>query len=165
MGGRQNARGGLGQEGVGFSLVELVVAIGVVGILLAVGAVVSRQFHAGSLLRVEAEALASDLRRAQARAVAGQNDDAAGVAIEATPGDRWVLFFGGAYTPGASSNEVHVVPASIDITSVALTGGATAIVFTERRGMPSAAGTITFRAPTGQESLVTVSASGLVEIQ
>lgn len=149
----------------GFTFLEVVLVLGILGTLSALLIPVSRQFHLGSLLDAEAQALASDLVRARSSAVAGIADTDHGVHVDASPTDQWVLFRGASYAPGAPSNETHPLPASLDITSVTLAGGGTDVVFRERRGTTASAGSVVLRAPSGETRTVSVNAEGVVEVQ
>lgn len=148
----------------GFTFVEVVLVLGILVVVFALIAPVTRQFHIGSLLDTEAEALAADLRRAQAAAVAGLFDTAHGVRVNGTPTDSWVLFRGATYTEGAAGNETHAVPSAIDITAVTLTGGGQDVIFAERRGITTQAGSVTLRSPSGQTRTVSVNAEGVVDV-
>lgn len=148
----------------GFTLIEVLLTVTLLAILLTLFVPVSLQFQGNALLTSETALLAGDLRRAQASAVAGVNDGGSGVHIEPTPTDQWVLFRGGAYTPGAPENDVHVAPSAVDITAVTLAGGGQDVLFAERRGTTGNSGVVTLRAPNGQIRTISVNARGVVEI-
>ncbi|TSC64431.1 MAG: hypothetical protein G01um1014106_126 [Parcubacteria group bacterium Gr01-1014_106] len=149
----------------GFTILETALVITIIAILLALIVPVSQQFQTNALLHTEAAALAADLRRVQTAASAGTNDTAHGLHVDITPTDQWVLFRGSTYVPGAAENAVHALPTSVDITTVALTGGGQDILFTERRGTTSTPGTMTLRTANGQTKTVSVNGRGVVDIE
>lgn len=149
----------------GFTLLETVLVLGILGAALALLIPVGRQFHLGSLLDAEAQALASDLVYARSAAVAGLSDADHGVHVEASPTDQWVRFRGSTYAAGAPGNDVHLLPGSVDITSVTLNGGGNDIVFRERRGTTATAGSVVLRSPSGETHTISVNAEGVVTVQ
>lgn len=134
-------------------------------ILLGFFLPIARQFHTGSLLVAESGALATDLRRAQAAAIAGANDSSHGVHVDGAPTDRWVVFRGSTYVAGAPENEIHELPASLDVVSVVLAGGGQDVLFAERRGTTTQAGSITLQAPNGETRTISVNAQGTTDVQ
>ncbi|MDP3685533.1 MAG: prepilin-type N-terminal cleavage/methylation domain-containing protein [bacterium] len=148
----------------GFTLMEMVLVLAITAILLTLIVPVSQQFQVNALLTSETAALVTDLRRAQAAAVAGANDTSQGVHFDPTPTDQWVLFPGSTYTPGAVENEVHTLSSGLDMTAVALQGGGQDILFAERRGTTTNTGTITLQTLNGQTRTIVVNERGLVEI-
>lgn len=150
---------------LGFTFLEMTIVIAIVAIIFALIIPVSRQFQVNALLISEASTLAADLRRSYAAAVAGENDLPHGIHVDGTPTDQWVLFRGATYTSGAPENTVHVLPSSLDITAVTLSGGGQNILFVERRGTTANTGFIIIRAPNGQTRTVSVNDRGVVDIQ
>lgn len=147
----------------GFTLIETVVALAVFGILLLLSMPFLFSFHTNSLFNDAVEQVLQDLRRAQSLAVAGVNDSSQGVYFD-TVGERWVLFGGATYVEGASMNEVHALPAVVDLVSVSLSGGGSSIVFAERVGRTTNAGSVVLRSGSRQATIA-VNAAGSVSRQ
>ncbi|TSC72650.1 MAG: hypothetical protein G01um101438_367 [Parcubacteria group bacterium Gr01-1014_38] len=154
----------------GFTLIEMVVTLAILVAMLALASPFLLSFHTRGLLDDAAEQISQDLRRAQSLAIAGEGSDGVsgrkhGVYIKDTnlPGnwEGWVLFTGVLYTDGAASNEVHVLPTTVDLVSATLAGGGSTIVFAERTGRTADTGSIVLRSGSEQVTL-TVNSAGRV---
>jgi prepilin-type N-terminal cleavage/methylation domain-containing protein len=103
----------------GFTLVELLLAIGIFSILAGLGAINYFSTLSQTSVGSEQDILIADLRSAQAKAMSG-----VGVAGALVPswgikflGSSYVIFPGPTYTPEANSNYVVTVPSGTTITT------------------------------------------------
>lgn len=103
----------------GYTLVELMVVMGIVAVLGGIGGVTLW----GSVGRAEladvTEAMWADCQGQQAKAVAGEASqgnqvDSWSVRVEA---DRYILFPGSSYVPGAGTNIEVMMPEGVTITT------------------------------------------------
>lgn len=96
----------------GFSLVELMVVLGMMSILLSIGGLSLANIRSDSQLDLIASQVKSELLRVQARTA---NNIPSGVYFEA---DRFVYFEGPDYVEGAITNEVTNMSSSISISNI-----------------------------------------------
>ncbi len=120
----------------GFTLVEVLLAVGLIGILTGVGAPVFSRLLTKNNLDVAGESLAVSWRRGQGLAMANDGDSLWGVKVAT---GSLTLFKGSSFS-GRDTNydETSDLPSTILVS-----GTATEIVFNKLTGTPSAAGTIT----------------------
>ena len=140
----------------GFTLVEALLVLGIFGVLAGLTIPLVASLPAATNLQTTAEGLASQLRRAQARAVAGWNNHAWGVAFFA---DRATVFAGASFASrDPLEDEVTILPATVSLTSTL----GSEVSFSSA-GLPSAAGDLTLAAADGLVAVVSLGGSGVIE--
>ena len=142
----------------GFTLVEALLVLGIFGVLAGLTIPLVASLPATTNLQTAAEGLASQARRAQARAVAGWNGRAWGVAFFA---DRYTVFAGSSFAArDPLEDEETILPATVSLTSAL----GSEVSFSPA-GLPSAAGDLTLAGADGLVAVVSLGASGVIEQQ
>ncbi len=144
----------------GFTLVEIAVTISilvVIGTLALVSFIGSRNTRD---LATAGQEIVSVLRKAQARALAGENNMTWGVHFDTT---RAVLFRGPTYA-GSTLTETHLLPSSVTFYSVNLAGGGSDVIFSKITGSTEQPGSVELRITgSGQTGFsITIDASGKI---
>ncbi len=137
---------------------ELVI---VIGLMAMIGALAFASFATSRRVRdvvTSGQNTLSVLRTAQTRAVAGQDNLPWGVRLES---GRFILFSGASFA-SSSNTTIYTLPASVQITNIALAGGAQEIVFHRLDGKTDQAGAFDVRAigSASQTFSVTIDPSG-----
>ncbi len=110
----------------GFTLIELIIVVGLVIMLSSLTLPVGFNFFQESTLRDQARNLESSLRKAQAVAISGRGDANAGIKIAE---NSYIIFEGSSYENRRSSLDI-IIPFSISISP----GGNDEIVFEKTTG-------------------------------
>jgi prepilin-type N-terminal cleavage/methylation domain-containing protein len=95
-----------------FSLIELLVVMGMMTVLVSIGGLSLAAVRTGSQLDLIASEVRSELLRVQAEI---GNGNPSGVYFE---GNRFVYFEGDTYTEGAATNEETILPTSMTFSSI-----------------------------------------------
>lgn len=142
----------------GFTLVEILVVFGVMGILFLILGSVSLNSLPKSQLSAEADTVEQTLRKAQAKSISQQADLAWGVHL--TSG-QITLFAGSTYVlRNVAYDEVHLFQTGI------VQSGLSDIVFEYRTGETADTGTVTLTASsTAETKILTVNETGRVNKQ
>ena len=118
----------------GFTLVELLMVVAVLGLLIMVSLPPAINFYKSRQFEVAQSGIVQTLRRAQLKAMSLEADSSFGVYI--TP-SQYVLFKGSSYTTRDSAfDEVFDLSDNLSVT------GLSEIVFSKLRGIPSDTGNI-----------------------
>ncbi|MBX4215436.1 prepilin-type N-terminal cleavage/methylation domain-containing protein [Candidatus Parcubacteria bacterium] len=143
----------------GVSAIELLIAVLLLGVLLAIAVGPFAAFRESQAVSGGAAQLVSFLDRARSAALSGKDASAHGVHFEAS---RAVLFKGTSYSEGASGNEELLFDTSSIITTIA--GGGNDIVFNALSGETQNYGTVTVRSKgdPAKEKIITISQSGVI---
>ena len=139
----------------GFTFMEVLLVIGIFGLLGVLAMPFYQTFHVQSLLDSTTAEILSALRAAQLSAMVGTNDAAHGVHIEA---QQFVVFQGTSYTAENLNNFVTPLPPSLQLNSSF--GGN--IVYTQVTGIPDVTGTITISSNSTTHALA-INAHGTVD--
>lgn len=144
----------------GFSLLEIVIVIGILGLITAFVISPFTNFRNTQLLRVSAEDVLSTLAKARTKTLAGHNDSAYGVHFES---NRLVLFAGETYNQNSPYNEVITIHPLINVSNISLTGGGSDLVFRRLTGAATKSGTVTLSLASDASvtKIITISASGI----
>lgn len=142
------------EEQRGFTLLELLLSIGLIALLGALSLPVYRSFQVRTDVDITALETAHSLRRAQVLAQAVQDDSTWGVRVEAT---TITLFKGASYaTRDTAFDEVFEFPATI------VRSGTQEAVFDRVTGEPNTTGSFTFTSLDGDARTVQLNAKGAV---
>ena len=138
----------------GFSLIEIVLVVAIVGLLTAIGAPIYQSLSNINELDVATNLLVQDLYRAQSYSRNVAHDDSWGVAIN---GQIISLFEGASYAArNAAFDDNYSVPGSISLS------GSSQLVYAKLSGLPSGAASFNLSIP-GKNRVVTVNPKGLVD--
>ncbi len=138
----------------GFSLVELLLVVAVIGLLTALSLPVYQTFQVKNDLAVATTTVGQSLRRAQLLAQAVADDNTWGVMIQS---GSIVLFQGTSYSArDTTEDEIFTLPASITPT------GQTEIVFNKLTGLPQTTGTTTLTTSTNETATIAINNQGTV---
>ena len=119
----------------GFTLVELMIVIGILILLIAGSSSLAINFYRDRQIDVHENGIVQVLRRAQLKAMSIETDSSFGIYIAP---NQYVLFKGNSYTTrDPTYDEVFNLPKNLSIT------GISEIVFSKLRGTPSGTGNIT----------------------
>lgn len=145
----------------GMTLIEILIAIAIIGILGTVTFGALSPSNDQQLLRGATDRVVSVLADARARTLAASDDQQYGVHFDT---DQVVLFVGDTYTAGAAGNEVEKLPRRVSITSIALADGGSEVVFARLTGAASTDGEIVLElaASPPQQRTITIDTSGIV---
>lgn len=143
---------------VGFTLLEVALAIGVMVLLAAIGLVSFVNSRNVRDVTASGQNIISILRLAQAKTLGGEGDDAWGVRLEQ---GQTILFQGASYA-AASATTTYALPQALEIANINLSGGGQEIVFKRLTGYTDTSGTFEVRArsATSIAFSATVDASG-----
>jgi len=130
-----------------FTLVELLVIIGILIILIAIAVPNLRFFQKESELANSAEEIINALRLAQNKTLASEEASQYGVYFDdTTTPHQYTLFKGANYTSRDTSfDEIHKLPSSIEIYEINLVGGGKEVVFFRIIGATDQSGKIFLR--------------------
>ena len=147
----------------GFSLIEILIAIFIFGLLLAIGFLSYRFFEYGTELDIEAQSILAISKLAQTKTLASEGASQYGVHFEA---DKYVFFKGDTYIDGAADNEVHQLPSRLDIYSIVLNGGGNDVIFERISGITNQDGTIGLQITSdpSQTKTINISPFGKIEL-
>ena len=143
----------------GFSLVELLVVMGMMTILLSIGGLSLAAIRTGSQLDLIASEVRGEIMRVQAETINGYPS---GVYFE---GDRYVYFAGTSFTEGAPTNEESTLPGSLSFSDISLPDNT--ILFDSVTGNPAGFVSpyhVTVSDESGEDRTVAVNAWGVVEV-
>lgn len=140
----------------GFSLVEVIVALGILGLLLGLAVAGYRTFTRNINLETIAQQVIIVLDDARSRTVASLNDSQYGV-----------RFQNNTYTLLANPNEVHTLPAGVEFSSIALAGGGSDVMFNRITGTTAQSGRVVVRLVDKPDSTqtITISAQGQADVE
>lgn len=138
----------------GFTLIEVLLSVAVIGLLTALSAPLYQSFQVRNDLDIAAGTVAQDLRRAIILSRAVDGDSSWGVSVQSNT----VTVFKGASFAGrdATFDETDTVPASISLT------GLSEVVMAKLTGLPATTGTITLNSSVNHSRVVTINAQGMV---
>ncbi len=140
----------------GFTLIEVILVIGLIGILIFLSIPFYQSFQVESQLDSTTEEVVNILRRAQSKAMASQRDSNFGVKL--TSG-QYTLFKGDSYAAReVIYDEDYNIPETLSI------NGLTEIVFNKLKGTTSNTGNITVTSNNNSKT-ININETGRVEIE
>lgn len=142
----------------GFTLIEILIVLAVIGLLIAVVALPLNQFRNNQALQNSTNSIISVLNDARAKTLAGLDNTNYSVAVFS---NKLVLFKGQTYNSADSTNENYFFDTGITA-SWSLSGGGNIISFNRLEGSTSQSGTITIQLSSGLTQVVTISNLGTV---
>jgi prepilin-type N-terminal cleavage/methylation domain-containing protein len=145
----------------GFSFIELMLVLAIAGLLVGVSLGGFSRMSASKALQADASIVKSVVEDARSRTLAARADSEYGVRFEST---RVILFKGSSYVSGASTNVISDLNSRVSL-SAALTGGGSEIIFERLTGKASKGGTVTVSVSGGATKILSISTSGIIEIQ
>ncbi|MEK7538649.1 MAG: prepilin-type N-terminal cleavage/methylation domain-containing protein [Patescibacteria group bacterium] len=110
----------------GFTLLELVIVAGIIGIIASVITLPFLTFRQQTLLGVGAEDIVTTLNKARLGTMASKGGLQYGVHLQ---DDRIVLFQGASYSSTAVTNEVRLLDSHLTLSSIVVNGGGSDILF------------------------------------
>ena len=117
----------------GFTLIEILVVIGILGMMLAVGLVMNMQNYSAFARHSEHDVLVSILGSARSRAMAHSYEVPWGVCFD-DAAKQYVLFRGETYSAAATTNEPLPASAGIVVSGMPLCSSGTGVVFAALTG-------------------------------
>lgn len=145
------------QQGNGFTFTEVLVVIGILGIIAGLGIPFYQSFQVTSDLNNTTQEIIQTLRRAQSKAMSSEFYSPYGVYFE---NKKFVLFQGSAYNPVDPLNETVTLSNVLSISS----GPGPEIVFSQVQGITADTGLITIS--TSRESkIIDINEMGVVNEQ
>lgn len=143
-----------GQPPAGFTLVEAIIALAVIGLLGGLAIPVFSSLQVGNDLDIASTAVAQSLRRAQVLAQGVDGDRRWGVRVEA---GQVVLFRGPSFAArDAGFDERFELAANLTVS------GLQEVAFTRVTGLPLASGATTVTSSTGEFRTITINGKGMV---
>src|SRR3989344_2445400 len=124
----------------GFTALELIIVVAILGILLATIIPSFLNFRRYSILNTETQELVTMINRARLLSVSSKNDNRFGIHLEA---GNVTLFQGATYTVGAPTNEVHSFDPALTLSAVTINGGGSELLFEKVTGATSQNATTT----------------------
>lgn len=146
----------------GVTLIELIIVVSILSVLALLAFIGIATLRENIDLESVGQNVLSTLRFAQTKTVASESDTVYGIHFET---DRYVLFEGASYSAGAASNEVHVLPTTLEFASWSI-GGGSEVIFARVTGATSQTGTIVLQVEgdSTRSRTIAVLASGQVTV-
>jgi len=145
----------------GFTFLEVVIVIAILSIIVATVLPPLMNFRKNSTLNSEVQEVMTLINKARMSAISSKDDQQFGIHFEA---GKVVLFQGVTYTPGAATNEEHILDAAITgITTI--NGGGSELLFAKIIGSTSQNATTTLLiVGTTASTTILVRQSGIVTV-
>ena len=145
----------------GFTLIEVLVALSIVGVLFALSLGLNSAFRPKHNLDADVRSIISVLNLARSNALASKDSLSFGVHIEL---DQVSIFEGESYDPLASENEIFELDFKDEIYDISLEGGGVDVIFNRITGTVDEFGTLSFRVRNNpiETKVIYISLSGFI---
>ena len=140
----------------GFTLVEVLVVIAILGGIVGLAIPFYQSFQVGSQLDNTTQEIVGSLRSSQMRAMASKAFTSHVIHFGS---GNFIVFQGASYNPGDILNEESEVPSVISITP----SMGSDVIFSAIRGETSNGGVITISATNGESRTITINDIGVVD--
>jgi len=147
----------MNQKRAGFSIVEILVVIAIMGIILTIAVMSFSAARSKKQLEITVDSISAKLEEAKANAVSGKGGLSYGMNFTST---SYTLFSGDTFNPNSVTNSSSTVPVGITVTRN-ISGGGSDIVFSRMTGTPQTTGNIVI---TGTSGVATVTVGTLGDI-
>ena len=146
----------------GFTLIEILLIIVIFSLLLGIGFSFFHSFLIKYYLTSASSELLQNLKRAQIRAQASENDSRFGIYFNPGVGGSYILYQGNDYAHrNPDYDEEYILPKSLTLI-VNLSGGSLEVSFEKIKGLPSTTGTITILDTRGKSKTIHIESSGYI---
>lgn len=144
----------------GFTLIEVLVSIAILGIITAIGVSSFINFNKREALEVESGKLIALISQARTETLSAKDGSAYGVHFET---GKVVLFKGTVYSAGAATNRVQTLNDEVKISAITLTSGAVDVLFKKLSGATLQTGTVTLASirDTSDTRVITITGTGV----
>lgn len=148
----------------GFTLIEILAVIFIIGLILAAAFVSLSSFSSNQKLKQLSEDTISFIREARERTIASENDYAYGIHLEE---NRMLIFKAPAYIENDSDNKIYEMPQGFIISQINLSGGTSDIIFQKLTGEATASGTIIIekQSDSSIRRIIRIYETGIIEIE
>lgn len=149
------------KSGAGFTLIEVIISLGIIGILASGFTLGLSNFLNSRTLTDAANGIAATLRNAEVRAASGENNSSWGVRFvnNAVNPDYYQLFYGPSFASGTLVSKTYI-PSRVQLSNPA-SGATLDIIFAQTTGLPNAAASVTIQLISNPSSLLAVSVNSL----
>lgn len=145
----------IGRDAAGFTLVEMMLCITIIGILVGLGTPIYTNFVQRNDLDIATQTLVQMFNRAETYSRAANYDSGWSVDIQSNTA---TLFKGSVFaTRDTTKDETYSIPSSITVSSVA------DVVFAKLTGLPATTPTITLTSNTSDTRTITINVKGMVD--
>ena len=141
----------------GFTLLEILLALGIVAILSFFGVVSLSNFNKDKALSIETEKVLSLISKARSFTLSGRDESAYGIHFEER---KIVLFKGPTYSSEAEGNEAQTLNAEVALSGISLSGGSSEVLFEKLSGTTFQSGTVTLASVRDASRTKTVTIAG-----
>lgn len=150
----------------GFTAIEILIVIAIAIIIAGISLSSFSALNKSQALGTETDTILSMIERARSRSISSENSSEYGVRFATSSA---ALFSGKNYSASSSNNEVENLNSRTNISSINLTGGASAFYFKKITGKPSATGTIVVsligEIGTSSSKTITIYSTGLSDVR
>ena len=148
----------------GFTLIEIIIAIGVLLVVSTLGFNAFASFKKIADLTSSADAALSQLIQARSKTLSAEEAQQYGVHFEV---NQTTFFKGVTYSASDPDNQAFVLPATVEISSISLSGSGDDVLFKKLTGETNNDGTIILRLKTDTSKMrtITIRKTGLSFIQ
>ncbi len=146
----------------GFTILEMIIAIGLIGIAVAIVSLSFSKINSNKALEASASLSASVITEARSKTLAGENAAQHGVYVG---DDGLVSFRGATYNPLDMTNSSTTLNSLIGIRNINLAGGGRSIVFQKLTGVTTQSGSfeVYLKSDPTQFKLVSINQLGIVD--
>lgn len=149
------------QKNTGISIIEILITIAILGILTAVSVSVFSSLANSQSLDKETEIVVSYINKARNNAINSLDFSTHGVSFASST----VAVFHGTNPATAPTTTTYTLSSKQAIWYVTLLNGQSYLYFNKLTGKPNTSGTLHVRDGSGNERVITIYATGLVEVQ
>ena len=148
----------------GLTLIEIIVAVGILVFISTIGLNAFSSFKKASDLSSGSDTVMTYLIQARSKTLSAENGAQYGVHFES---EKIVFFQGGSYIESDSQNQEIILPTTVEISSIILSGGGSDVLFKKLNGETDNDGTIILRLKLNQtrEKTVSIKKTGLAVVQ
>lgn len=141
----------------GFTLVEVMLVIGILGVIVGLAIPFYQSFQISSALDNAGQEIVQVLRNTQAKAIASQGLSSHGVHFDV---NQFIVFAGDIYNPADSDNEIFGLANTVDIS----TSGSNEIIFSAGEGLPDTQPIITITSSNNESKIISLNELGRVNV-
>tara|TARA_Y100000031_G_scaffold111703_1_gene123183 strand:+ start:14290 stop:14823 length:534 start_codon:yes stop_codon:yes gene_type:complete len=148
----------------GLTLIEIIIAISILLVISTLGLNAFTSFKKATDITSSSDTVLSQLIQARSKTLSAEYGEQYGVHFEV---DRATFFKGATYSPSDLDNQELILPVTVEISSISLSGSGSDVLFKKLTGETDNDGTITMnlKSDTSKTRTIVIRETGLAFVQ